>query len=116
MYIHCTTHICQETGRHYYYGGHQKVYGMPPDVPEEYRDFVKVSGDLFEIYARFVTDESSTSVENFVDKYPAWSDIIEDGGFETCCHGWNETKHDQFYAALKWFSDQAIWYTISWTG
>jgi hypothetical protein len=54
-------------------------------------------------------------VENFVDKYPAWSDIVEDGGFEMCCHGWNEAKHDTFYAALKWFSEQAIWYTISWT-
>jgi hypothetical protein len=43
---------------------------MPQEVPAEHREFVKVSGDLFEIYARFVTDEGSTSVENFADKYP----------------------------------------------
>ena len=71
-------------------------------------------GHLFGIYTRFVTDETSTSVENFVDKYPEWSDIVEDGGYEEYRNFWNEDKHDRFYAALKWFAAQDICYMISW--
>lgn len=87
---------------------------MPQVVPEEHREFVMKSGDHFKIYTGFVTDEMATSVENFVDKYPDWSDIIEDCDFEEYSSVWNEDMHDRFYAALKWFSSQKICYMISW--
>ena len=87
---------------------------MPPVVPEEYRQFVKFSGDYLTIYTGFVTDEMDTSVENFVDKYPEWSDIVEGNYFEEYLDVWNEDMHDKLYAALKWFSQQRISYKISW--
>jgi len=112
--INCTLDICNDTGRHFYYDGFQQVYTMPPIVPKEYRGFVKMSGDIFRIYTRLITDETSTSVENFADKYPEWSDILESCDFDENSSSWNEVMHDMFYDALKWFSEKKISYIISW--
>lgn len=112
MYITCTFEICKDTGKHFYYSGYQKIYSMPIVVPEAHREFVKMTGTVLEIYARLVTDENSTSVDNFVDKFPAWSTIVEDGS--AFSDSWDETTHDRFYAALQWFSEQKICYMISW--
>jgi hypothetical protein len=115
IYITCSFRISSETGRLFYYGNKcQKVYDMPPIVPEEHREFVKMRGHIFGIYTRLVTDEMSTSVANFVDKYPEWSDIVEDGDYDEYMKFWNEDRHDRFYAALKWFAEQEICYMISW--
>lgn len=116
IYITCTFRICEKTGRLFYYGlQSEKVYDViPAIVPQEHREFVKMRGHIFGIYTRFVTDETSTSVENFVDKYPEWSDIEEDGEYEEYASFWNEDMHDRFYAALKWFAGQTICYMISW--
>jgi hypothetical protein len=115
IYITCIMEICKDTGRHFYYGDFKKIYSLPPVVPEEYRKYVKMNGGLFKIYTSFVTDELDTSVENFVDKYPEWSDIVETSDFEEYCDFWNEDMHDEFYDALKWFSDHKSCYMISWT-
>jgi hypothetical protein len=112
MYITCSLDICKDTGKHYYYKGSEKVYDAPPDVPEEHREFVRLKGRFFSIYTTFVTDEMSTSVENFLDKYPSWSDIVEASDIEEDLF-WNEDYHDRFYAALKWFSERSC-YIISW--
>jgi hypothetical protein len=113
IYIHLSLQICKDTGRYFYYKGGDKIYDMPYTVPEEYREFVSMKGSIFRIYTSLVTDEVSTSVENFVDKYPNWSDIIEDSNFEKSLF-WNEDKHNRFYAALKWFMEQGSCYNISW--
>jgi len=115
IYITCILEICKDTGRHFYHGGFQQNYDMPQIIPEEYREFVKMSGDIFKIYTAFVTDEMSTSVDNFLDKYPEWSDILEEYDSEKYGDSWNEDTHNKFYAALKWFSEQKICYMISWT-
>jgi hypothetical protein len=114
IYIHCSFNICKDTGKLYYYKGLNKVYDMPEPVPEEYREFVKMRGHVFGIYTKLVTDWTSTSVENFLDKYPNWCDILDDDDFEDISSYWCESHHIRFYEALKWFSKQDISYTISW--
>jgi hypothetical protein len=115
MYITCTLEICEETGKHFYYGGFQKLYGIPSTIPEEHRKYVNITGDIFNIYAMFVTDETSTSLENFVDKFPEWSDIIDTCDFEKDFGFWTEEMHNKFYESLKWIAQQNVSYTISWT-
>jgi hypothetical protein len=117
IYISCSLNICKETGKLYYYGGarFEKIYNIPQlVVPEEHREFVRMRGHLFGIYTRLVTDETSTSVANFLDKYPEWSDITESSDFEEYAEGWNEDMHERFYAALIWFSLQDMNYMICW--
>ncbi len=115
LYITCTLEICESTGKHFYYGGLQKVYGAPPDIPEVHRKYVKMSGGLIGLYMALVTDEVSTSVENFVDKFPNWSNIVSITNFEDFSSTWNEEMHNNFYASLKWFAEQNVCYMISWT-
>jgi hypothetical protein len=112
MYITCSLDICKDTGKPFYLRGSDIVYDVPV-VPEEHRDFIKMKGRFFSIYTTFVTDETSTSVANFVDKYPAWSDIVEARDIEDDSDFWNEGDHERFYAALKWFSESSC-YVISW--
>jgi len=114
IYITCTLEICKDTGKHFYYTDFQKIYDMPPVIPEEYREYVKMTGEIFQIYTSFITDYNNTSVENFVDKFPEWSDILENSHFHKDSDIWNEHKHNKFYNALKWFSDKRC-YMICWT-
>ena len=115
MYITCTLEICKDTGRHFYHGGFQKLYGIPPVIPEMHREYVKMSGDVYKLYTSLITDEMSTSVENFVDKFPEWSDIIDTCEFEEEFGFWTEEMHNKFYASLQWFAEQNVPYMISWT-
>jgi len=112
--INCTLEICPDTGKHFYYNRFEKIYDMPQVIPEQYRKYVSMKGKHFRIYTNLITDDIVTSVENFVDKYPKWSDIVEDPDYNEDSKIWNEDKHDQFYDALKWFSKQNICYMISW--
>jgi len=111
IYIHCIVNICKNTGRHFYYGSAQEEI-VPKPIPEEHREFVQMRGKIYRIYTQLVTDESCTSVANFVDKFPEWSDIVVDSDFDS---SWTEGMHDRFYNALKWFSEQEICYMISWS-
>jgi hypothetical protein len=115
IYIYCQLNICKDTGKHFYYGKLDKIYDIPQIIPEEYREFISMSGKVFRIYTNLITDDTLTSVENFVDKYPLWTDIIEDSDFEKYCNFWNEDKHKKFYDALKWFSEQDVNYMIGWS-
>jgi len=114
IYISHSLVICKDTGRHFYYRGSEKVYDMPPVVPEEHREFIRMRGKVFRIYTNLVTDEMSISVEGFVENYPEWPDIIQDSDYEDNPDFWNEDKHNRFYTALKWFSEQNGCYMISW--
>jgi hypothetical protein len=61
-----------------------------------------------------VTDEYSTSVENFLDKFPEWSEILEDTEYEEYEDIWNEEDHNLFKDALDWLARQAIGFIVSW--
>ena len=113
IYIYCPLYICKDTGRHFYYKGFEKIYDMPQAIPEEYREYVNMKGRVFRIYANNVTDQTDTTVENFLDKYPNWSDVVKDNDFDP--NSWNTYEHYRFYDALKWFSQQNICYIISWS-
>jgi hypothetical protein len=115
IYIHCSLSICKDTGKHFYYRAYEKIYDMPAPVPEKYREFINMKGSILQVYANLITDETSTIVENFVDKYPDWSEIVENSDLEDYTSYWNEYMHDRFYAALKWFAEQDICYMISWS-
>jgi hypothetical protein len=113
IYIHCNLQICKNTGRYFYYKGFEKIYDIPQIIPETHREFINMRGRVFRIYTSLITDDVNTSVEDFLDKYPSWSDIIEHSDFEKNML-WDEDKHNKFYAALTWFVEQGSCYTISW--
>jgi len=114
MYITCPLEICNETGRHYYYAGLQKVYTMPPDVPEPYRSYVKMKGKIYRIYAQLVSDDMSICVEDFAGNFPEWSEVVDCHDYEGCSESWSLEKHDDFRSALKWFATQDTSYMVSW--
>ena len=116
IYIYCQLDICEKTGKHFYYKSYEKIFDMPPIVPEAHRKFIIMKSDIFRIYTSLVTDETSTTVSNFRTNYPSWSDILNDSDFkEEYFDYWAADMHVQFYLALKWFSEQGICYMISWS-
>ena len=84
LYISCSIRVCHETGKLFFYRNDlTKDYTIPAIVvPEEYRRFIKQRGYHLRLYTSRVTDDLSTSVENFLDKFPDWSDIWEDDDYE----------------------------------
>ena len=116
LYISCSIRVCHETGKLFFYRNDlTKDYTIPTIVvPEEHRRFIKQRGHYLRLYTLRVTDELSTSVENFLDKYPDWSEILEDEDYENYEDFWEESDHNSFKDALTWLAKQEIAFTVSW--
>ena len=116
LYISCRINVCNETGKLFFYTDQYiKNYSIPAIlVPEEYRRFLKQRGHHLGLYTSKVTDEYSTSVENFLDKFPEWSEISEDADYEEYEDIWKEEDHDLFKNALDWLARQPIGFIVSW--
>lgn len=116
LYISCRINVCNETGKLFFYTDQYiKNYSIPEIlVPEEYRRFLKQRGHHLGLYTSKVTDEYSTSVENFLDKFPEWSEILEDADYEEYEDIWKEEDHDLFKNALDWLARQQIGFIVSW--
>jgi hypothetical protein len=116
LYISCRINVCNETGKLFFYTDQYiKNYSIPTIlVPEEYRRFLKQRGHHLGLYTSKVTDEYSTSVENFLDKFPEWSEILEDADYEEYEDIWKEEDHDLFKNALDWLARQQIGFIVSW--
>lgn len=116
LYISCRINVCNETGKFFFYTDQYiKNYDIPAIVvPQQYRRFLKQRGRHLSLYTSKVTDEYSTSVENFLDKFPEWSEILEDSEYEEYEDIWNEEDHDLFKDALGWLARQAIGFIVSW--
>jgi len=113
LYISCSISVCNETGKLFFYRNDlTKDYTIPAIVvPELFRRFLKQRGYHLRLYTSRITDELSTSVENFLDKYPDWSDIWEDDDYEEL---WKESDHNLFKDALTWLAKQEISFIVSW--
>ena len=116
LYISSRLNVCNETGKLFFYTDQYiKNYSIPAIlVPEEYRRFLKQRGHHLGLYTSKVTDEYSTSVENFLDKFPEWSEISEDADYEEYEDIWKEEDHDLFKNALDWLARQPIGFIVSW--
>lgn len=116
LYISYRINVCNETGKPFFYTDQYiKNYSIPEIlVPEEHRRFLKQRGHHLGLYTSKVTDEYSTSVENFLDKFPEWSEIIEDADYEEYGDIWKEEDHDLFKNALDWLARQPIEFIVSW--
>jgi len=116
LYISCRINVCNETGKLFFYTDQYiKNYTIPDIiVPQEYRRFLKQRGHHLGLYTSKVTDEYSTSVENFIDKFPEWSEIFEDALYEEYEDIWKEEDHDLFRDALIWLARQPIGFIVSW--
>jgi hypothetical protein len=113
LYISCSISICHETGKLFFYrNDFTKDYTIPAIVvPEEYRRFIKQRGYHLQLYTSRVTDELSTSVENFLDKFPDWPEILEDEDYQDF---WKESDHNLFKETLAWLAKQEIGFIVSW--
>ena len=116
LYISCSIRMCHETGKLFFYRNDlTKDYTIPAIVvPEEYRRFLKQRGHYLRLYTLRVTDELSTSVENFLDKFPDWSEILEDDDYENYEDFWEESDHNSFKETLAWLAKQEIGFMVSW--
>jgi hypothetical protein len=116
LYISCSISVCHETGKLFFYRNDlTKNYTIPAVVvPELFRRFLKQRGYHLRLYTSRITDELSTSVENFLDKYPDWSDIWEDDDYEEYEEIWKESDHKLFKDALTWLAKQEISFIVSW--
>jgi len=118
FYISCTYNLCDETGLPFYWKQDcSKCYDIPSIVvPENYRRFMRQRGHHMGLYTSRICDEYSTCADNFLDKFPDWSDILEDGEYEEDFKDtWKEADHDLFREALEWLVKQPIGFTISWS-
>ena len=118
LYISCTYRLCNETGRPFFWKeDFSKCYDIPSIVvPENYRRFMRQRGHHMGLYTSKICDEYSTCAENFLDKFPEWSDIEGDCEYEENFKDvWKEEDHDLFYEALEWLVKQPMGFDISWS-
>ena len=109
--------LCPETGLMYEYNDDlTKTYNINNvRVPEHLRRFVKQRGRHLRLYTSRVTDEYSTGADNFLDKFPEWSEIADDNDYEDYKDFWTEEDHNLFKETLAWLVDQKINAIVSWS-
>ena len=118
MTIHLNLGIDPDTGSAYIWD--KNGFGRKPFVqgehvvPERFRKYLVQRGPHFHSYIqRFACDVSLVETERFLDGYPTWGSVVGDIEQDY----WNESDHDGFLEALKWFScgANAGIFSISWS-
>ena len=112
--ISCCLSLCHQTGTMFFYkSDFTKEYVIPNIVvPEQFRRFLKQRGHHLGLYTSRVTDEYSTSANNFLDKFPDWAEILEDDDYDD---RWTEEDHNLFKEALEWLVEQPVGFIVEWS-
>ena len=116
LFISVSFPLCPETGLMYDYNEDlTKNYNMPNiRVPEHLRRFLKQRGHHLRLYTSRVTDEYSTGADNFLDKFPEWSEIAEDDEYDNFKDRWIEQDHNLFKEVLAWLVNQKVNAIVGW--
>ena len=114
--------ICSDTGKPYYYTQSSsrnlsmRIYDLSKlAVPKEHRRFLNQRGSIFHAYTTCVFDNDDicdAPVYDFLEKYPSWEMVKI---YDDECTYWTEKDHNEFKAALEWFSEDCINYRINWS-
>jgi hypothetical protein len=117
LFISISFGLCSETGLMFEYNDDlTKNYNIPNiQVPEHFRRFLKQRGHHLHLYTSRVTDEYSTGADNFLDKFPEWSEIAEDDEYDDFKDVWGEEDHNLFKQALAWLVDQKVNAIVNWS-
>ena len=117
LFISVSFPLCPETGLMYDYNEDlTKNYNIPNiRVPEHLRRFLKQRGHHLRLYTSRVTDEYSTGADNFLDKFPEWSEIAEDNEYDDFKDVWTEEDHNLFKETLAWIVNQKVSAIVSWS-
>jgi len=118
--IRCVLSMCSETGKPYYWLNSERVYTLPPIVPEQHRKYLNQRGHHFHAYIERFKDYTHVyemSVESFLDGYPTWetvmnSEIRKEYSIEEY---WTKKDHNGFERALEWLSRQMGQFSINWS-
>jgi hypothetical protein len=111
--ISCRLRLCHQTGTMFFYKSDlTKEYVIPNIVvPEQFRRFINQHGYYLRLYTSQSTD-GATSADNFLDKFPEWTEILKDNDYE---ESWTEEDHNLFKEALEWLVKQPIGFIVSWS-
>jgi len=96
----------------------EKDYTMIPyvpseyEVPEEHCPYLRQRGHHFHFYIGSFTDRTSIDVEEFLNEYPKWQDVVASMGDTD--YGWTEEDHDGFKSALLWLSSKQV-FQVEWS-
>ena len=117
LFISVSFPLCPETGLMFEYNDDlTKNYNIPNiRVPEHLRRFLKQRGHHLRLYTSRVTDEYSTGADNFLDKFPEWSEIAEDDEYDDFKDIWIEEDHNLFKETLAWLVKQKVNAIVSWS-
>jgi hypothetical protein len=116
LFISVSFPLCPQTGLMYDYNEDlTKNYNIPNiRVPEHLRRFLKQRGHHLRLYTSRVTDEYSTGADNFLDKFPEWSEIAEDDEYGDFKDRLIEEDHNLFKETLAWLVNQKVNAIVSW--
>ncbi len=117
LFISASFPLCWETGLMFEYNDDlTKTYNINNvRVPQHLRRFVKQRGRHLALYTSRLTDEYSTDADNFLEKFPEWSEILEDDEYEDYKDFWTEEDHNLFKETLAWLVGQKINAIVSWS-
>ena len=117
--------MCSMTGKPYYYQYDKttnkvnRIYELPSvEVPEELRKYLVGRGHLFHAYTETFNERDvfETSVDQFLENYPSWEDVMEHEEFrDDIPDFWNEEDHIGFKTLLEWCAKQDYMFRVSWS-
>lgn len=108
--------LCPETGLMFEYNDDlTKTYNINNvRVPEHLRRFLKQRGRHLRLYTRLNYEYFATA-DNFLEKFPEWSEILEDDEYDDFKDRWTEEDHNLFKETLAWLVGQKVNAIVSWS-
>ena len=121
--VNMVLHMCPKTGKPFYYGykketnNYEKIYELPTlVVPETIREYLVGRGHIFHAYTEFFNENDvyDVSVEDFLEHYPSWEEVVEHSSYEDdCC--WTDEDHEGFKQLLEWCMKQTVAFRVNWS-
>ena len=117
LFISVSFPLCPETGLIYGYNEDMtKTYNINNvRVPQHLRRFLKQRGRHLALYTSRITDNYSTSADNFLYNFPDWAEITDDNDYDDYKDFWTEEDHNLFKETLAWIVGQNVSAIVTWS-
>ncbi len=116
--------MCPATGKPFYFKYNkekqfvEKIYDFPNIlVPGKMCEYLEGRGHIFHAYTQKFNDNErySTSVEEFLEEYPSWEDVVKSHYYENEDYYWHQEDHEGFKRLLEWCAEQDVPFTVRWS-
>jgi hypothetical protein len=116
--------MCPGSGKPFYYKYNKetkvvdKIYDFSNIiVPGKMCEYLEGRGHIFHAYTHMFNEKDvyNVSVDEFLEEYPTWEDVVKSPYYDDADHYWIEEDHLGFKRTLEWCAEQDVSFRVCWS-